>query len=67
MEVAGFGCRALRSSMLLVFHLSSFIFFSDDDADRFRMLGKPYGCAVCQPWIYLRLEAYGFVGLSEGA
>jgi len=21
----------------------------------------------CQPWFYLRLKAYGFVGLSEGA
>jgi hypothetical protein len=24
------------------------------------------GLAVCQPWFYLRLVAYGFVGLSEG-
>src|SRR5438128_5439473 len=23
--------------------------------------------AMCQPWFYRRLEAYGFVGLSEGA
>ncbi len=23
--------------------------------------------AMRQPWFYLRLEAYGFVGLSEGA
>ena len=22
---------------------------------------------MCQPWFYRRLEAYGFVGLSEGA
>ncbi len=22
---------------------------------------------ICQPWFYLRLVAYGFVGLSEGA
>jgi hypothetical protein len=21
----------------------------------------------CQPWFYLRLKAYGFIGLSEGA
>src|SRR5260370_38197869 len=23
--------------------------------------------AICQPWFYRRLVAYGFVGLSEGA
>jgi hypothetical protein len=28
---------------------------------------KQLGWRVCQPWFYLRLEAYCFVGLSEGA
>jgi hypothetical protein len=30
--------------------------------------GKRDGCAfVCQPWFYLRLVAYSFFRLSEGA
>jgi hypothetical protein len=30
--------------------------------------GKPDGLRfVCQPWFYLRLEAYSFFRLSEGA
>ncbi len=28
---------------------------------------RPSQAAWCQPWFYLRLVAYGFVGLSEGA
>src|SRR5205814_6509232 len=28
---------------------------------------KPLWVGGCQPWFYLRLKAYGFVGLSEGA
>ena len=37
-----------------------------------RSIARPH-CAIkqrdgnCQPWFYLRLVAYGFVGLSEGA
>jgi hypothetical protein len=42
-----------------------------DDANRFAKLSKRSGCTVpvvrCQPWFYLRLVAYGFIGLSEGA
>jgi len=36
---------------------------------RFRKLRKQTGWAVKigQPWSYLRLEAYSFVGLCEGA
>ena len=29
--------------------------------------GKPDGMCVCQPWFYLRLVAYSFFRLSEGA
>jgi len=28
---------------------------------------KQRGGQLCQPWFYLRLEAYCFFGLSEGA
>ena len=37
-----------------------------DDGNRFAKLSKRSGC-TCQPWFYLRLVAYGFIGLSEGA
>ena len=50
-----------------LFHLSSSIFVSSDDADAGPETGKPCGCALWQPWIYLRLVAWCFFGLSEGA
>ena len=49
-----------------LFHRSSSIFFSSDDADQFRNVSsRPV--VWWQPWIYLRLLAYSFFGLSEGA
>ena len=50
-------CFFLRGSWgLVLFHLSSFIFVSSDDADRFLKLASP-AVVRCQPWIYLRLVA----------
>src|SRR6266478_873434 len=41
---------------LALFRLSSFIFVSSDDADRFLKLASA-AVVGCQPWIYLRLVA----------
>jgi len=56
-------CEALGSASfsvvlvgLALFHLSSFIFVSSDDADRFPKLASA-AVVRCQPWIYLRLVA----------
>ena len=56
-------CEALGSAFFLcgpcgraLFHLSSFIFVSSDDADRFLRLASAM-VVRCQPWIYLRLVA----------
>jgi hypothetical protein len=48
------------------FHRSSCIVFSSDDADQFRNASSR-AVVWWQPWIYLRLVAYCFFGLSEGA
>src|SRR6266700_1405290 len=40
-----------------LFHLSSCIFVSSDDADQFRNENQAVRCMVCQPWVYLRLGA----------
>jgi len=39
-----------------LFHVSSCIFISSDDADRFLKLAST-AVVRCQPWIYLRLTA----------
>src|SRR5882724_3202949 len=56
-------CEALGSVLLpcglwglTLFHLSSFIFVSSDDADRSLKLASA-AVVRCQPWIYLRLMA----------
>ncbi len=56
-------CEALGSVLLpcglwglTLFRLSSFIFVSSDDADRFLKLASA-AVVGCQPWIYLRLVA----------
>jgi hypothetical protein len=52
--------------MLMLFHLSRFIVFCSDNADRFLKLASA-AVGRCQPWFYLRLMAYWFFGLSESA
>jgi hypothetical protein len=62
---------ARLSSPCNVGRLLGFSFFAKscrcrDDAFGF-WCDKQYGCKNCQPWFYLRLEAYSFFWLSEGA
>ena len=62
---------ARLSSPCNVERLLGFSFFAKscccrDDAFGF-WCDKQYGCKNCQPWFYLRLEAYSFFWLSEGA
>jgi hypothetical protein len=37
------------------------------DSSRFLKRNQRNGCDMWQPWFYLRLEAYSFLRLSEGA
>src|ERR1700675_5177636 len=49
------------------FQVMGFILPWARDADPLRSYASPCVGFQCQPSSYVRLEAYGFIGLSEGA